>query len=98
MQDLLFSYLDKKENSTIPPPKNNAGLYAEDGESFTKKPWGNDYSGPKIEPDAAKYCTQFYAKHHIPSTNRPGNNSLNTDMFQFYNKKTYNFQCYNDYM
>lgn len=48
----------------------------------------------KIEPDAIAYSSQFYAKHHIPAIQeRPGNNTINKDVYQKYNQ-TYNLFCY----
>lgn len=89
-----YSYLDYQPNMPPPSEMKNAGLYT--GEvSFSKKPWGNTYKQPHIQADATSYASQFYAKHHIPSTNRPGNNYLNTNMYQFYDKNTYNFECFN---
>ena len=47
-----------------------------------------------IEPDAIAYTSQFYAKHHIPSSQeRPGNNSINPQIYQKY-KPNYNLYCY----
>lgn len=94
MKEIDYSYLDYKNNIPPPPAMKNAGLYSGDV-SFSKKPWGNDYMVPHIEPDAVAYAAQFYAKHHIPSEIRPGNNYVNNDIYQFYNKETYNFECYN---
>ena len=94
MKDIEYSYLDYQLNIPPPPKMKNAGLYTGDI-TFSKKPWGNNYEQPHIPPDATAYAAQFYAKHHIPSTNRPGNNYLNTNMYQFYDRKTYNFECYN---
>lgn len=95
-KDLEYTFLnDEDKLVSVPPPLKNAGLYSGDL-TFTKKPWGNDYRGPKIEPDASKFASQFYAKHHIPSTNRPGNNALNTNIYQFYDKNKYNIECFNE--
>ena len=48
-----------------------------------------------IEPDAIAYCSQFYAKHHIPAIQeRPGNNTINKDIYHKY-KIDYNLFCYN---
>jgi hypothetical protein len=48
----------------------------------------------RIEPDTYSYSSQFYAKHHIPSSQeRPGNNSINPEIYQKY-KPNYNLFCY----
>jgi len=48
----------------------------------------------KIEPDTIAYSSQFYAKNHIPSSQeRPGNNSINPQIYQKY-KSNYNLYCY----
>ena len=53
---------------------------------------------PRIEPDAVAYSSQFYASHHIPSYNRPGNNTINSNDYKTYNlpggDNNYNFSCY----
>jgi hypothetical protein len=53
---------------------------------------------PPVEPDAAVYASQFYASHHIPSYNRPGNNNINTDKYKKYTSAdgdvNYNFSCH----
>lgn len=47
-----------------------------------------------IEPDAFAYSSQFYAKNHIPAIQeRPGNNTINKDIYQKY-KNEYNLFCY----
>ena len=65
---------------------------------FDKKPWGNSYKMPPVEPDAVAYASQFYASHHIPSYNRPGNNFINTNKYQKYTtvngQDNYNFSCH----
>jgi hypothetical protein len=48
----------------------------------------------RIEPDTYSYSAQFYAKNHIPSSQeRPGNNSINSQIYQKY-KPNYNLYCY----
>ena len=77
------------------PNKLNAGLYTGDI-NFSKKPWGNDYSIGRVEPDALEYAKFFYAKNHITGIqNRPGNNTYST--VEVYKKylDNYNLQCYN---
>jgi hypothetical protein len=53
------------------------------------------FTTPKrIEPDTIAYSSQFYAKNHIPSSQeRPGNNSINSQVYQKY-KPDYNLYCY----
>lgn len=96
-KELEYSLLDYNPNVPAPEPLKNAGLYTGDV-LFDKKPWGNNYKTERIEPDAVAYCSQFYAKHHIPTYNRPGNNTVNTDLYNIYNVKNdddeYNFECY----
>lgn len=91
-----YSFIDKNENNSVPLPLKNAGLYTGDV-SFSKKPWGNDYTKDKVNPDAVSYAAEFYAKHHIPGGNRPGNNNLENDFYQYYDNTSYNFQCYKPY-
>jgi hypothetical protein len=95
--ELLYSELDYGPNVKAPEPLKNAGLYT--GEVlFDKKPWGNNYVIPRIEPDAVAYSSQFYASHHIPSYNRPGNNSINSNNYKKYNindsDNNYNVSCH----
>lgn len=47
-----------------------------------------------VEPTAEKYAEQFYAKNHIPSSYRPGNNPKPTK-YNFINPEKYNVLCYN---
>lgn len=86
------------EKVPLPEPLKNAGLYTGDV-LFDKKPWGNNYLQPRIEPDAVSFSSQFYAPHHIPSYNRPGNNTVNTPLFTEYkdtqNIDQFNFSCHN---
>jgi hypothetical protein len=97
---LDYTELDYQPNVPIPPPPKNAGLYTGDV-LFDKKPWGNSYKMPTVEPDAVAYSAQFYASHHIPSYNRPGNNTVNTELYKKYTvapasetADNYNFSCY----
>ena len=87
-----FSYIDNEQSKTVPPVVKNAGIYG-DRDSFSGKPWGNDYIMPKITPDAESYASQFYAKNHIPSNNRPGNNPP-PSLYKYFNTEMYNFKCY----
>jgi hypothetical protein len=100
-KELEYAVLDNSETDGgvfIAPRPKNAGLYTGDV-LFDKKPWGNSYKMPTVEPDAVAYASQFYASHHIPSANRPGNNSVNTDKYKKYSsdngsEDNYNFSCY----
>lgn len=47
-----------------------------------------------IEPTAEKYAEQFYAKNHIPSNYRPGNNPK-PSKYGYINPEKYNLLCYN---
>lgn len=94
--ELMYSELDYSPNVKGPEPLKNAGLYTGDV-LFDKKPWGNNYIIPRIEPDAVAYSAQFYAPHHIPSYNRPGNNTINNTNYKKYNvsnNNDYNFLCH----
>jgi len=90
----IFSYLDPSENIGIPPPMKNAGLYAGDVQ-YTKTKWSKDYRGPRVEPDAVAFSSQFYdgAKNHVPTGIRPGNNTIINNPYTFVNTK-YNAMCY----
>ena len=93
--ELEYSYIDYEFNQPTPPPMKNAGLYTDDI-TFSKKPWGNDYTQPRVEPDAASYASQFYAKNHIPSyQTRPGNNTVKSNYVQSYKNPNLNLSCYN---
>lgn len=89
-----FSYLDPKENVSIPPPMDNHGIYAEKPKS--KSEWAKNYDTKRIEPDAVKYSSTFFelAQGHIPTGNRPGNNTIMDDKFTITSLK-YNTLCYN---
>jgi hypothetical protein len=97
-KELEYAVLDNNGAVFIAPQPKNAGLYTGDV-LFDKKPWGNSYKMPPVEPDAVAYAAQFYASHHIPSANRSGNNSINTDKYKKYtvgngSEDHYNFSCY----
>jgi hypothetical protein len=97
IKGLEYAVLDNDE-VYAPPQQKNAGLYTGDV-LFDKKPWGNSYKMPPVEPDAVAYASQFYASHHIPSGNRPGNNSVNSSKYKKYTvnngiENNYNFSCY----
>jgi hypothetical protein len=54
---------------------------------------------PRTEPDAVAYSSHFYASHHIPSYNRPGNNTIDSSDYIKYNipgneGNIYNFSCH----
>jgi len=85
-KELEYGELNYAPNVGVPIPPKNAGLYT--GEVlFDKKPWGNNYKQPSVFPDAVDFTAQFYASHHIPSFNRPGNNTVVTSMFKKYTDK-----------
>lgn len=96
-KELEYSKLDYDPNVPAPEHLRNAGLYTGDV-LFDKKPWGNNYKIERIKPDAVAYCSQFYAKHHIPTYNRPGNNTINTNLYNTYKPENtdleYNFSCH----
>jgi hypothetical protein len=95
-KELDYAVLET-DNIFVQPVQKNAGLYTGDV-LFNKKPWGNSYKTPPVEPDAVAYAAHFYASHHIPSGNRPGNNTLNTSKYKKYTanniEDNYNFSCH----
>ena len=93
---ITYSFLDPKENVGIPTPQKNAGLYGGEDTPHKHSKWGAaDYSEPHLQPDAVAYSERFYegAKHHIPTSIRPGNNSMTTNPYSIYSDK-YNSMCY----
>ena len=90
----MYSFLEPSENVGIPEPQKNAGLYAGDT-PYKKTQWSKDYRGPRIEPDAVAFSTQFYegARNHIPTGIRPGNNTILKNPYN-YVSTTYNTMCY----
>lgn len=92
-KELDYSELNYS-GSVVPEPLKNAGLYTGDV-LFDKKPWGNNYVQPKVPPDAVAYASQFYASHHVPTYNRPGNNTVNTSLYKIYKDPSiYNISCH----
>ena len=91
-----FTFLDPKDNVGIPPPMKYAGLYASD-EPYTQTQWSKDYRGDRVDPDAVAYSKHYnpLAKSHIPTTVRPGNNTIQKNPFMF-SSKTYNSMCFVD--
>lgn len=92
---ISFSFIDPSENFGIPPPQKYAGLYSSD-EPYTKTNWSKDYRGPHVEPDAVAYANKFAigAKSHIPTSVRPGNNTIKNNPYSFTSTE-YNSMCYN---
>jgi hypothetical protein len=95
--ELMYTELDYSPDVEVPPSLKNAGLYT--GEVlFDKKPWGNNYVIPHVEPDAVAYSAHFYASHHIPSYTRPGNNTVKSFNYKNYennyNNNKYHFECH----
>lgn len=93
---ITYSFLDASENVGIPVPQKNAGLYS--GEEVPHKHpryGGNDYSEPRVQPDAIAYSQKFYegAKNHIPTAVRLGNNTMINNPYNVYDDK-YNSLCY----
>lgn len=89
-----LEYSEIENINIIVPEQINAGLYT-GTVMFDKKPWGNTFLQDKVNPDAVSYASQFYAPYHIPSYNRPGNNTIDTNLFSKYNESMYNFSCHN---
>lgn len=89
-----FSFLNIEKNKIIFPKLKNAGIYKEsETDNFSNKPWGNNFLENKVEPDAEAYSNKFYAKNHIPSSYRPGNNPK-PNKYEFINTEKYNTKCY----
>jgi len=89
-----FSFIKEENNKIIFPKLINAGIYKEsDIDNISGKPWGNNYYKEKIEPDAELYANQFYAKNHIPSSFRPGNNPR-PKIFEYIDTEKFNTKCY----
>lgn len=87
-----FSFLNPDKNKILPPNLPNAGVYSSN-DTFSGKPWGNNYLKKNIEPTSESFTNEFFAKNHIPSTYRPGNNAKPT-MYEFINVEKFNTQCY----
>ena len=92
---ISYSFIDPSENVGIPPPQKHAGLYSSD-EPYKNTNWSKDYRGPRIEPDAVAYANTFGigAKKHIPTSIRPGNNTIVNNPYSFKSTE-YNSMCYN---
>jgi|TARA_Y100000389_G_C17294064_1_gene429511 hypothetical protein len=90
-----FSFLDNETNKTVFPKKLlNAGIYKEsDTDNFSGKPWGNNFLEPTVEPTSEAYASKFYAKNHIPSSFRPGNNPKPT-RYEFIDTEKFNTKCF----
>jgi hypothetical protein len=91
---ISYSFIDPSENIGIPPPQRYAGLYSSD-QPYTNTKWSKDYRGPRIEPDAVEYAKKFSdgAKGHIPTSIRPGNNTIKNNPYSF-SSTSYNSMCY----
>ncbi len=93
---ISYSYLDPKQNVGIPMPQKNAGLYGGEQTLHRHSKWGAaDYSEERVEPDAVAYSAHFYegAQNHIPTANRPGNNTILKNPFTIHDEK-FNSLCY----
>lgn len=93
---ISYSFLNPSENVGIPTPQKNAGLYSGENTPHRHSKWGAaDYSEPHLTPDAVEYSSRFYegAKNHIPTTIRPGNNTMLKNPYSVYNEQ-YNSLCY----
>lgn len=89
-----YSFLDPSENVGIPFPAKHAGLYTSD-QPYENTLWAKDYRGERVDPEATEYAKHYneLAKSHIPTSIRPGNNSISTDIFSFVDQK-YNSICF----
>jgi hypothetical protein len=86
-----YKYLDPAENVNLPKHLINAGIYSENSTPKNKRP-------EHIPPDAVAYATQYFelARHHVPTSIRPGNNTLVFDPYKFTNDE-YNSLCYTNF-
>ena len=91
---LDYSFVIPEENVGIPPPMRYAGLYSSDV-PYTNTLWAKEYRGERVEPDAVAYSKQYneLAKKHIPTSIRPGNNSIVNNPYGFDNDKS-NIMCF----
>ena len=92
-----YKYLDPGENAGLPRPLQYAGIYAETPHK-TSTGWSSrDYRGQYVPPDAVAYASQYFelARHHIPTSIRPGNNTLIFNPFRFNKNDAFNDLCYN---
>lgn len=90
-----YKYIDPAENAGLPKPLRNAGIYAETGHTTTSR-GTKDYRGQYIPPDAVAYASQYFelARHHIPTSVRPGNNTFIFNPFRFNKDENFNDLCY----
>jgi hypothetical protein len=86
---MTYSYLDPLDNVGIPERVPYAGLYA----VFDPKKHVFSQEPKRIEPDAVAYSAEFYAKNHIPTSIRQGNNTIKNNPYKFVNTQ-YNMMCY----
>lgn len=82
--NLDYSYILPEENVGIPPPMRYAGLYSSDL-PYTNTQWAKEYRGERVDPDAVAYSEHYneLAKKHIPTSIRPGNNSILNNPYSF---------------
>lgn len=91
-----YKYLDPAENVSLPKPQMYAGLYS----PYASLPhhqsrWSKNYRGEHIPPDAVAYASQYFelARSHIPTSIRPGNNTMVFNPYKHY-KDDLNMLCY----
>ena len=91
-----YKFLDPSENAALPRPLKYAGIYSETAPKAISE-WGaRDYRGQYIPPDAVAYSSQYFelARLHIPTSIRPGNNTLIFNPFRFNKDERFNDVCY----
>lgn len=91
---ISYSYIDTSLNVSVPQPMRHAGLYSSD-QPYEKTLWGKDYRGDPIPPDAVEYAKKYdkVAQNHIPTSIRPGNNTIDNNPYSFSSTK-YNGMCF----
>lgn len=91
---ISYSYIDTTLDVAMPTPMKHAGLYSSD-EPYENTLWGKDYRGDPIPPDAVEYAKKYdkVAQNHIPTSVRPGNNTVLNNPFTF-SSKNFNSLCF----
>lgn len=84
-----YSFLDPVENVGIPEPMKYAGLYTSD-QPYVNTLWAKDYRGEHVKPDAMSYSMHYneLARKHVPTNIRPGNNTIDKNLYTFTDRKS----------
>lgn len=91
---ISYSYIDTSLDTGMPAPMKHAGLYSSD-EPYENTLWSKDYRGDPTPPDAVEYAKKYdmISQNHIPTSVRPGNNTILNNPFTFSNTQ-YNSLCF----